>query len=110
MGVRLEFREGTLTAFLSGEIDDHTAKEIREEIDATAEKVRPTRLRLDFSEVPFMDSSGIGLIMGRYKLLRLWNGNLVLANLAPRVEMMVKLSGADRLAVLERRESNESCE
>lgn len=110
MGVRLDFRDGTLTAFLSGDIDDHTAKDIREEIDATAEKVRPARLRLDFSEVPFMDSSGIGLIMGRYKLLCLWSGRLLLANMAPRVEMMVKLSGADRLAVLERGESNASGE
>ena len=69
------------------------------------------RARLDFSEVPFMDSSGIGLIMGRYKLLCLWSGRLLLANMmAPRVEMMVKLSGADRLAVLERGESNASGE
>ncbi|MBC8532628.1 anti-sigma factor antagonist [Yeguia hominis] len=110
MGVRLKYREGTLTAFLSGEIDDHVAKTLREEIDATAEKVRPVRLRLDFAEVPFMDSSGIGLIIGRYKLLCLWNGKLILANLLPRVEMMVRLSGADKLAVLERREECEGVE
>ena len=61
MGVRLKYREGTLTAFLSGEIDDHGAKTLREEIDATAEKVRPVRLRGYFwyvlrraAELPFV--------------------------------------------------------
>ena len=57
-----------LTAYISGEIDHHSAKSIRKEIDINVEKLKPTDLYLDFSKVDFMDSSGIGLVMGRYKL------------------------------------------
>ena len=76
LGVRLIFKEGILTAVLSGEIDHHSAREIREEIDETASRVKPKKLILDFSAVEFMDSSGVGLIMGRCKLMRLWGGTV----------------------------------
>ena len=58
MSVQLSYKEGVLTARLSGEIDHHSAREMREAIDDTAQKVKPACLRLDFSQVPFMDSSG----------------------------------------------------
>ena len=108
--MKYEVQENCLTIFLPGELDHHNAEEIRKRSDYLIDQNHIRYVIFDFTDTTFMDSSGIGLSMGRYKLLRLWNGNLVLANLAPRVEMMVKLSGADRLAVLERRESNESCE
>ena len=69
MSVQLSYKEGVLTARLSGEIDHHSAREMREAIDDTAQKVKPACLRLDFSQVPFMDSSGIGLVLGRVRLL-----------------------------------------
>ncbi len=74
MGVRLILKDGVLTAVLSGEIDHHSAREIRTEIDSTASKVKPRMLILDFSAVRFMDSSGIGLVMGRCKLMQVWDG------------------------------------
>lgn len=104
MPVHIVLHGEQLTAKLSGEIDDHEAKEMRETIDSTAMQMRPSLLRLDFSGVPFMDSSGIGLIIGRYKLMRLWKGKLVLSGLSQRIEMLVRLSGADRLAEIERGE------
>ena len=64
MGVRLLLRDEILTARIIGEIDHHTARMVREEIDSAAQKVKPLRLCLDFTEVPFMDSSGVGLILG----------------------------------------------
>ena len=79
---------------------------MRQAIDATAERLRPAVVRLDFSGVPFMDSSGIGLIIGRYKQQRLWGGSLVLAGMSPRIEMLVRLSGADRLTQIERGEEH----
>ncbi len=102
MGIRLIWKDGTLTGLLSGEIDHHTAKEMREEIDGTVEKMRPERLVLDFSEVQFMDSSGIGLIMGRYKLMQALGGRVVVANMPEKVERIVSLAGLDKLAKVER--------
>ena len=93
MGVRLILKDGCLTALLSGEIDHHVARELREEIDGTAMRTRPSVLKLDFSGVQFMDSSGIGLIMGRYKLMQTWGGSVTIANLPPKLEKIVSLSG-----------------
>lgn len=102
MGVRLVLRDGTLTALLNGEIDHHTARQLREEIDETAMKTKPEKIRLDFSEVQFMDSSGIGLIMGRCKLIQLWGGSVTVANLPSKLEKIVSLSGLKELCTIER--------
>ncbi len=99
MGIRLVLRGGTLTALLSGEIDHHTARILREEIDGAAAKARPDRLVLDFSGVQFMDSSGVGLIMGRYQWMKSLGGSVVLANLPERLEKIVSMAGLDKLAV-----------
>jgi stage II sporulation protein AA (anti-sigma F factor antagonist) len=105
MSVRLVFKDGTLTALLSGEIDHHSAKEIRDTIDDTADKTKPHRLVLDFAQVQFMDSSGIGLIMGRYKLMQTLGGRVSIANLPPKIEKIIRLAGVERLAVIERNEN-----
>ena len=97
MGVRLIFREGVLTALLSGEIDHHSAREIRGEIDGTAEKVRPKKLVLDFSAVQFMDSSGVGLIMGRCKMMQIWGGEVEITNLPQKIQKIVSLAGLNSL-------------
>ncbi len=102
MSVRLMLKDGTLTALLGGEIDHHTARELREEIDETAEKTKPHRLVLDFSQVQFMDSSGVGLIMGRYKLMQTLGGSVTIANMPPKIEKIVSLAGLDKLARVER--------
>ena len=93
MSVQLSYKEGVLTARLSGEIDHHAAQEMREAIDDTAQKVKPYCLRLDFSQVPFMDSSG----------MQFWKGHVVLCGLSPNLGKMVELSGIASLAAIERR-------
>lgn len=101
VGVRLLLQENSMTARLSGEIDHHGARAMREEIDRTAEKMHPKTLRLDFSGVPFMDSSGIGLILGRYKKAQIWHGEVVLQNLSEPLEKVVRLSGVGGLCRIE---------
>ena len=103
MSVQLSYEDGVLTALLSGEIDHHAARRMREAIDDTARKVRPACLRLDFTQVPFMDSSGIGLILGRVRLVRFWQGRVELWGLSPQLGKMVELSGIESLAAVERR-------
>ena len=106
MPVHLIYREESITAQLIGEIDDHTAREMREAIDPALARLHPRKLVLDFSAVPFMDSSGIGLIIGRYKQMRLWQGEVTLSGMSRRIEMIVKLSGAEKIASKERREQH----
>ena len=101
MYVQVILSQGELTAMLLGDIDHHTAREMRKEIDALIEKRHPTLLRLDYSAVQFMDSSGIGLIMGRYRLMRLIGGTVLVCNVPPHLKRLIDLSGIGSLGVLE---------
>ncbi|HHZ06495.1 MAG TPA: anti-sigma factor antagonist [Clostridiales bacterium] len=101
MNVQITSADGALIALLSGEIDHHTAREIRKEIDSQAEKLHPPVLKLDFSQVQFMDSSGIGLIMGRFRLMQLLGGMLLVINVPPHLERIISLSGVGALGVLQ---------
>lgn len=92
-----------MTAKLSGEIDHHSAREMREAIDDTAQKLKPYCLRLDFTGVPFMDSSGVGLILGRVRMCSFWRGRVVLCGLSQNLNKMVELSGIASVAAIERR-------
>ncbi len=100
MGVQLQMKQGELIALLDGEIDHHGARELREEIDAAAQRTKPRLLTLDFSGVQFMDSSGVGLIMGRYRMMSEWGGEVCVANLPPRLEKLVSLAGIRELCTV----------
>lgn len=102
MNLQIELKNGVMTAVLGGELDHHTVSRLREQIDSTAMKVKPKLLRLDFSEVPFMDSSGIGLILGRVRLTAVWGGRVVLVGLSPQLKRMAELSGVATLAAFEK--------
>lgn len=101
MNIKTVLDGGTLTVYVVGEIDHHSAGGWREAIDRETVCVQPTALVLDFSDVTFMDSSGVGLVMGRYKLMRAREGTLRLTGLSPRLEKMMTLAGLDRLPVWE---------
>ena len=100
MSVVFERKGDTLVAILSGEIDHHTAAEFRESIDREVEMIRPELLLLDFGGIGFMDSSGIGLIMGRCKNAAAYGGMVRVVNAPPIIERMMKLAGMGRLNVI----------
>lgn len=102
MAVKIQLNGEIVTAFLDGEIDHHSASVLRNEIDAAVEKNMPQMLILDFRDVTFMDSSGIGLVMGRYKLLKPMGGELHITNTSPQIYKVMKLAGLDRLAKMDR--------
>lgn len=89
-----------VTAVLSGEIDHHSAAAIRQKIDATIQQQAPSVLRLDFDEVSFMDSSAIGLVMGRYRIMQEFQGRIQVVNLSRRQYQVMQLAGLDKLAGL----------
>lgn len=101
MGVRITVEEGVVNARLIGDIDHHTAKDMRREIDEALERANPALLVLDFRDVSFMDSSGIGLVMGRYKAVQALGGELRVANPAGHIRRVMRLAGLDRLSVFE---------
>ena len=95
--VETQYCDNILTAKLSGEIDHHHAPSIRQKIDALTEQLKPQQLHLDFSGVSFMDSSGIGLIMGRSKLIKECGGSLEVKNTQPYIRRVLRLSGIERI-------------
>ena len=87
----------TLTARVTGEIDHHAARRLREEIDGEVFRTLPSVLTLDLSGVGFMDSAGLGLILGRLNLMTSRKGVLRLSGLRPAVARILLLAGVERL-------------
>ena len=100
VAAKCEGRE--LELFLQGELDHHGAKGLLQRLDREIETALPLRLTLDFSAVTFMDSSGIGMMIGRYKRMRSRGGTMGVMAGDARIERMMELSGlyqiVDKLA------------
>ena len=83
----------TVTVYLDGELDHHTAKGVRAELEALIESPRVKRLFLDLSGLTFMDSSGIGVVLGRYKTLSRRGGTVAVRQPTPHVNQIFRMSG-----------------
>ena len=90
-------RDGLLVVRLSGEIDHHNAVRLRSDIDDLVLSKRPRRLVLDLACIDFMDSAGIGFLMGRCRLMQELGGVLALQSPSPRVLKMLRLCGMERM-------------
>lgn len=89
--------EGRLTVYINCDIDHHAARRMRERIDDRLVSLRPRRLVIDFSRVGFMDSSGLGLVLGRVEKARLYDTKVEIRGLSPTLMRLVRLSGMDRV-------------
>lgn len=90
-------RNGSVTAVISGELDHCEAAGIRMQIDPELEHLMPTMLILDMSGVTFMDSSGIGLILGRQRVMESLGGGIAVKNPSPSVRRILQVAGLSRL-------------
>lgn len=91
--------DSRITVRLCGEIDHHNAAELRECIDKAIALKKPREVILDFSGVSFMDSSGIGLIMGRFRIVRENGGVLSVRHNGGSIGRMLSLAGLSRLGI-----------
>ena len=82
---------------ISEEIDDYTVRKIRRRADYEIERYMPKKVIFDFNSVTFMDSAGIGLIIGRYKFAKMLGGTVELANLTNSIKRIFEMSGILRL-------------
>ena len=88
-----EKRRGTVTVRLSGDLDHNTAAQIREELDRLIEDPGVRRLVFDLSELGFMDSSGIGMMIGRYRTMARRGGSVAVRPGGRQVDRLMELSG-----------------
>ncbi len=78
---------------ISGELDHHTAQAVRRKLDDAIEKEGVRDIVLDFKNLRFMDSSGIGVLLGRYKLLKKKGGKIYVKNISRQVDKIFTISG-----------------
>lgn len=95
----MEYRvqENCLTIFLPHELDHHNAKELKKKADHLIEKNHIRYVIFDFAETDFMDSSGIGVIMGRYKRVYLLGGEVCAVHTNERIRKILNMSGITKI-------------
>ena len=98
---RVNRKEGCILITLLGEMDHHNAAIVRGEIDGMIKEERPERVELDLSEIGFMDSSGLGFVMGRYSLTQKIGSEFVLKNPNERTVKIFELAGLERIIKIE---------
>lgn len=104
-----ELKDDFMVIHIGGEIDHHSAVSVRTEVDREITANRPARVLLELSHVDFMDSSGLGLIMGRYALMKRLGGTLAVLDPSPAVLKIITLAGMDRMiSVLRTKQQNDA--
>jgi stage II sporulation protein AA (anti-sigma F factor antagonist) len=96
--MRHTMKNATLTIYLEGEIDHFSAKGIREEIETLMRDNPIKDLVLDFGATSFMDSAGIGLVIGRYRQMKDNGGKMFISNPAKRIDQILNMSGIYKIA------------
>ena len=86
-------RNKLLTIKIADEIDESTTDKLRRKIDNEITRFMPRKVIFDFSNVAFMDSAGIGMVIGRYKQACIIGGRTYLANLTDGVRKIFLMSG-----------------
>ena len=92
------------------EIDECQVQKIRRKLDNEIERYMPKEVIFDFSNVPFMDSAGIGLLIGRYKLVNMLGGKVEIANVNTSIKKIFEMSGILRIIPEVEREKIERIE
>lgn len=93
MKVKYDTREKLLRMEITEEIDHHTTEKIKGRADFEIQRYIPKKVQLDFKNVNFMDSSGIGMIIGRYKLVSMLGGSLEIINASDKIRKILEMSG-----------------
>lgn len=94
MRTNLEKKGDMLIVKVFGELDHHVAKEVREEIDEQLLfDVSIRDIQFDLKDMTFMDSSGIGVFMGRFKIVEKRGGGIYVCNVRPQVQKLLNISG-----------------
>ena len=101
----LNYSEEILTASLFGDMDHHAVSSVREKIDDAMYRYLPKTLEIELSSVEFIDSSGLGLILGRYAKAGDLGIEVVISNPSARTERLLIMTGIDKMIKIKEKES-----
>lgn len=90
-------KDKTLLVEITEEIDHHTTEKMRKEIDNDITRFMPRKVIFDFDKVSFMDSAGIGMIIGRYKMTNMLGGVVEMKNVKQSIRKIFEMSGVVKI-------------
>ena len=97
MNVNYIKKDKQLIIEITEDIDHHVAEKVRRKIDDEITRYMPRKTIFDFSRVAFMDSAGIGMIIGRYKMMKLIGGSLEIVNIGTQTKRILEMSGIGKI-------------
>ncbi len=97
MHIQVKRQNEYVTAYLFGELDHHSSQKVKAELDEVIKKYRDADLILDLKNLSFMDSSGLGVLLGRYKRLKVYGSNMYIRNANRQIEKVFDVSGIYKL-------------
>ena len=100
MEIKLLGEKRAVLVKIDAELDHHVANTLRESVDSKIRCTNAVNVIFDFSKVGFMDSSGIGMIMGRYKAVKTLGGKVVIYGMNSQIKRIAQMSGIDRIVKL----------
>lgn len=105
LSIDLEVKNNVLLIRLTGELDHHTAEELRIKVNEKIENEAVNHIVLNLESLAFMDSSGLGVILGRYKQIQAKGGEMVVCAISPAVKRLFEMSGLFKIVRLEEDEA-----
>lgn len=97
MKISYQKEDKQLLVEITEEIDHHVAEKLRRKVDDEITRHMPRKTVFDFDRVSFMDSAGIGMIIGRYKMMKLIGGSLEIINISQTVRRILEMSGINKI-------------
>ncbi len=97
MNIDYEEKDKQLTFKITEEIDHHWLEKVRRQVDDEIERYIPKKVIFDFDKVTFMDSAGIGMLIGRYKIVKMLGGSLEMVNVKSNIKKILEMSGIPKI-------------
>lgn len=97
MEISITIKKKILVVTLCGELDHHTAKSVKNLVEEVIKNRGVSNLIFDFTNLTFMDSSGIGVVVGRYKLVSSIGGKVAIVNTSSAVDRLLTMSGIKKI-------------
>ena len=97
MKLKYQIQENCLTIYLPKEVDHHNAEEVKRGADSIIQREHIKYVIFDFANTDFMDSSGIGVIMGRYRMICLVGGEVWAVHANTRIKKILTMSGVTKI-------------
>jgi stage II sporulation protein AA (anti-sigma F factor antagonist) len=104
--IDMEYRRKTLIVRLKGELDHHSADIVKSRMEEAILRGDCKHIVLSMKELSFMDSSGLGVVIGRYKQITAKGGKMVVCDVSPAVYRLFEMSGLFKILAFEENERN----